>query len=253
MFASERQEKICEMLKEKGAVTTSELVRIFGVSDETIRRDLLDMERSSLIFRVHGGAISKGSMKPLHNLKTRNSEYTEEKRQLCKKALKYVAEGDIISVDTGSTAMIFAEALCNKFKKLTIVTHSVKVFEIVRELSDFEVILCGGNYLREEEAFFGELTRSTIEQLNTQKTFIFPSAVSMEFGLCEYMSELGQVQNQLIKSAEEVYVLADSSKFETKALYKVREMEKGFLYITDGKIKRELKSLYADNGIKIIY
>ena len=75
MFAQERQEKICEMLKNNGAVVTSDLVEIFGVSIETIRRDLLNLQQSGALIKVHGGAVSKNDIKPFSNLDERMEQF----------------------------------------------------------------------------------------------------------------------------------------------------------------------------------
>lgn len=111
MFAKERQHKIYSMLKEKSAVYTSALVEHFGVSIETIRRDLLEMEQNGLLIRVHGGAVLNSDMKPYMNLLDRNKMQVEQKNDLALNALKFISEGDIIGVDTGSTAISFAKAL----------------------------------------------------------------------------------------------------------------------------------------------
>ena len=86
MFAKERQDRIYEIVKNNGAVTTSALVKLFDVSIETVRRDLLEMERHGLLSRVHGGAVAIGEMKPYLNLNERNKEFTEQKRYLALKA-----------------------------------------------------------------------------------------------------------------------------------------------------------------------
>ena len=111
MFAKERQQKIYLILKEKNAVTTSALVELFGVSIETVRRDLLEMEQNGLLIRVHGGAVLNSDMKPYMNLPDRNKMQVEQKNDLALNALKFISEGDIIGVDTGSTAISFAKAL----------------------------------------------------------------------------------------------------------------------------------------------
>ena len=145
MFAKERQDKIYLMIQKKGAVTTSNLVECFGVSIETIRRDLLSMEQKGQLVRVHGGAVRKNDMNPFLDLQQRNKEYSEQKRELSLKAAEFVCDGDIIGIDAGSTVISFTEVLKEKFSKLTVVTHSLDVFEILRDHENFSVILCGGH------------------------------------------------------------------------------------------------------------
>lgn len=251
MFANERQNKILTLLKKSGAVSTSDLVRQFDVSIETIRRDLLYMENSGLLLRVHGGAVQKGTMQTFSDLKYRNHEHSKEKSNLSKKATEFISDGDIIGLDTGSTAILFAEEIKKTFSKLTVITHSLDVFNLLSGYKDFEIILCGGNFIPEERSFYGPLTASMIDSIHFKKVFLFPSAVSLKFGISDFSTELFQIQQHLLKSADEVYVLADSSKFEKNALMKLDDMRESYTYITDGNLPDDLKKLYKENNIKI--
>ena len=183
MLAKERQDKIYELIQRDGAVLTSQLVKEFGVSIETIRRDLLAMEQHGLLVRVHGGAVSKCEMKPYLELENRNREFLEQKRELSLRATNFIHEGDIICIDAGSTAISFAEAVRDKFSSLFVVTHSLDVFNILYNYKDFSVILLGGHFLKGENAFYGSLTLEMLDKLHMQKAFIFPTAVSLEFGI----------------------------------------------------------------------
>ena len=251
MFANERQDKNYDMIQNNGAVTTANLVDFFCVSIETIRRDLLAMEQDGRLTRVHGGAVAKTAMKPFKKLRERNKEFEKQKYELSLKAAEFISEGDIIGIDSGSTAISFTEVLKERFSKLTIVTHSMDIFEMLSDYKDFSVILCGGHYLREENAFYGELTLNMLNSLHIQKAFIFPSAVSLENGICDYQKHLYQIQKQLIKLSNEIYILADSSKFEKAALLKLSNMKPDYIYITDSSLQNEIVKLYKENNIKI--
>ncbi len=251
MLAHKRQDKIYDMIQHDGAVTTAKLVRFFEVSIETIRRDLLIMEQDGKLMRVHGGAVAKTGMKPYMELKQRHMEFKEQKCALSLKAAEFIADGDIIGVDCGSTAIYFAEVLKEKFTQLTVVTHSKDVFNILCNHKDFSVILCGGHYLRGENAFCGELTLNMLRSLHIQKSFIFPSAVSLEYGICDYQKDLYQVQKQMIVSSDKVHILADSSKFEKTGLLKLDLMKTEYVYITDSSLQDDVVKLYKENNIEI--
>lgn len=251
MFALERQNKIYEMLQKSGAVTTSGLVNDFGVSIETIRKDLLSMEQKGQLARVHGGAVIKNNMKSFSDLRQRNKEYSAQKEALALKATEFISDGDIIGIDSGSTAISLAEAIKERFSRLTVITHSHDVFNILCNHKEISVILCGGHYIPSENAFYGAITLATLSNLHMQKAFIFPSAISLNSGIFDFQNDLYQIQKQMIKSAEEIYILADSSKFEKKALLKISDVKTDYHYITDALLPKELKKLYEENNIKI--
>lgn len=247
MLAKERQDKINAILKKNGAVMTSDLVERFQVSVETVRRDLLLMEQKGILSRVHGGAVIVGEMEAFHDLDYRNQKYSVQKRELVATAASFVREGDYIGIDSGSTAILFAEALKDRYHNLTIVTHSMDVFEHLRDSRDFKIILCGGFYLREERAFYGSPTLDMLGGLHLQKAFIFPSAISLEFGICDFQPELFQVQKKMKSVSDSIFIAADSSKFEKKALLKLDDMRQEYTYITDSNLPSELKKIYAEN------
>ena len=251
LFAKERQDKIYELILKNNAVTVSNLVERFSVSIETVRRDLLDMEKAGLLSRVHGGAVAKTGMNGFSVLSQRNTEHGEQKKALSDKACEFINEGDIIAVDAGSTATFFAEALKENFTKLTVITHSLDVFNILNSQKEFSVILCGGHFIKEENSFFGPLTVNMYESLYAQKAFLFTSAVSLEHGICDFRQEFYDSQKALLNCADEIFVLADSSKFERKALLKLSDMKNEYIYITDSSLPQELKELYRENDIKI--
>ncbi len=251
MFAKERQDLIYEMILTNNAVTVSNLIEKFHVSVETVRRDLLEMEKNGLLTRVHGGAVAKNEMKHFSKLTERNLEHNSQKRELSLKACEFISEGDIIAVDAGSTAIFFAQALKEKFAKLTVITHSLDVFNILNSHKDFSVILCGGRFMREENTFYGPLVLNTLATVHAEKAFVFTSAVSLEHGICDYRQEFYEVQKALLNASDEIFILADSSKFEKTALLKLTEMKSDYIYITDSALPKELKELYKENGIKI--
>ena len=135
MLANRRHEIIVERIRTEGAVTASHLVEEFGVSLETVRRDLLLLEREGHLRRVHGGAVSLGAMKPYKPPQSRQQDFTDEKQQLCENAADLVQEGDYIAIGTGTTPVYFAQVLKQRFKKLTVVTYSYAVFAALSAFS----------------------------------------------------------------------------------------------------------------------
>jgi len=252
LFASERHNAIYQYLETHGSVSTKELEELFGVSLETIRRDLMTMEAGGMLQRVHGGAIRAGGLRPFLDLKTRLQSNNEGKRELCRNAMDLICEGDILAVDSGSTAITFAECLRDTFHSLTVITHSLDVFNLLRQKEGFRLILCAGHYFAKENAFYGPLCMEAISRLQAQKAFIFPSAVSMHHGLFDNWEELLPQQQAYIHQSENVFVLADSSKFECRQLLKIDDMSEAFTYVTDSGLSEALKETYQKNRFRVI-
>ncbi len=252
MLADERRSQIMEMLKKRPSITTSELTRFFQVSLETIRRDLEYMEGQGVLRRVHGGAVAVGRQLGYSSLTKRTASHQPEKRNLALTACSYIQEGDYIALDTGSTTFELANLLGERFRELTVLTHSLEVARILSEQPGIHTILAGGFYLREEKCFCGHLTLDMIRQLHVAKCFIAPSAVSLSFGASDHMQELIAVQRAFLGISDQVYMLVDSSKFETFAPLKICDLQPRFLCITDSGLPDEVLEAYKKASVNIV-
>ena len=252
LIANVRRDEICAILKKQQAVTTVSLAADFDVSIETIRKDLMILEKEGKLARVHGGAVAKSTAKPYMNLSGRMRSMQSEKTELSQLSASLVKNGDIIAIDAGSTAIEFISALMERFDTLTIVTHSMDVFQRGCGYKNFEIILCGGYYSKSENSFYGDFAEYTAGNLHVGKTFIFPSALSLKHGICDYSPELSRMQRKLIEAADDVIVAADSSKYEKSAFIKVADLNPGYFYIADSKLSENIKEIYRNNDIKII-
>ncbi|MBQ6824349.1 MAG: DeoR/GlpR transcriptional regulator [Clostridia bacterium] len=252
MLAKERQRCICELVNNNGSAESTELMELFQVSPETIRKDLLILERQGELTRVHGGAIKADAIKPFSAFQNRITENGGKKEVLAKKAADLIAEGDVIGIDTGSTALFLAAAIKERFNDLTVITHSMDIFNELHGVKNFKVILCGGQFLEDERAFCGALTLQMLESLHMKKVFVFPTGISLESGLTDYQENLLPIQKQYLRSAGEVFILADSSKYQKKALYRFSEMKRAFTYVTDDELPSEIRERYEEHHYKII-
>ena len=252
MLTSARRAAIAKMVKEESAVTVAKLLEMFDVSAETIRKDLLHLEKNNALVRVHGGAVQPQHAQPFRDFSLRLDEHRTEKRELSRLAVKLIAEYDSIAIDAGTTAIEFTEELMKRFHSLTVVTYSMDVFERLHAYKNYTVILCGGTYLEKERAFYGVFAGKVLDDIHVRKSFIFPSAISLKKGVYDYQPQILALQQRLIENSDEVIVLADSSKYEKNALYKVSDVNSQHIYVTDSALPKGVKQLYQENGTRII-
>lgn len=252
MFADERKTKIADMLKRRTSVTTAELTEEFGVSVETIRRDLEYMESRGLLKRVHGGAIAIRQLQNYTSLSGRRREHLPGKHSLALKACSYIEEGDFIALDAGSTSCELAALFGERFRTLTVLTHSLEVMKLLEEKENIRVVLAGGFYLPEEKCFCGHPALDMVSQFHVAKCFIAPAAVSLGFGISDHMWELVAMQRAFLEAADQAYILADSSKFETCAPLKISGFNPKFLCITDSGLSDEVLEAYKEASVDVV-
>ncbi len=252
MFPSERHTVILSKIEKENSVTVSELIDILGVSFETVRRDLFNLEKAGQLKRVHGGAISCATPKEFPVFSNRLTLNRENKDVLSQKAMNLISENDVIAIDSGSTSSSFAHALLNNFKKLTIITYSKEAIDVLAKNDAFDIISTGGRYLESEKAFYGAITTLSLENLNFEKAFIFPSAVSLEYGIQDFSYDIIDLQKLLMKKSKHAYILADSTKFEKTANFTLCKDISQYTFVTDNELSVSIKKIYGKNKIDII-
>lgn len=251
MFADERYHDILELLQKNGSVTVAELMELFGASPETVRRDLLYLESCRLLKRVHGGAMPVKKQKEVYKLSQRFKENAQEKSELSETAASLVCENDVIALDSGSTSAAFVSALKEKFHHLTVVTHSMHVFHALAE-TEFKTILLGGEYLKDEGAFYGYMTLDMIKNVHVSKAFLCPDAVSLTYGFFDQVHEFVPIQRALLEICDKAVFLADSSKFESTSVLKICDLSPEFIIVTDSKLSDEIYNMYREREIPIL-
>ncbi|MBQ8509566.1 MAG: DeoR/GlpR transcriptional regulator [Clostridia bacterium] len=253
MFANERYKAILTLLEAQQSVTVTELTERFGVSTETVRRDLAHLEAYNKLLRVHGGAMAIGD--PEHAfaaLAQRVDENVDKKRELCETAMRLIREKDVIAVDTGSTAIEFATILAKHFQELTVVTYSKDVLDILAEKSGFCLRAVGGDYVAAEHYYGGFIAEETLRRLHVSKCFIFPSTLSLRCGVAITIGELYNMYRGMIGISDHTYVLADSSKFESNAPIRICELDEVDAVVTDSALDRRVANLWREKGIELI-
>ncbi len=253
MLAKERHDQILRLLHENGAVQTGELCRRFGVAGETLRKDFMLLESKGLLMRTHGGAVTPQETVPLQHLEERQHSHLEQKHELCRLALRYIHDGDSIVVGCGSTGSVLAKILAKEsFHDLTVMTHSLEAWEILKGTPGIRLILTGGVFLPEENSLYGQEAIDTIESHHFSVYFLCPSGISMSFGISDYIPEIHPLQRAYMRQASRTVVLADSSKFEKNAHLRICPLSPAYTLVTDSALDPEIRSRYLEAGLDLI-
>ncbi|MBE1445087.1 DeoR/GlpR family transcriptional regulator of sugar metabolism [Paenibacillus sp. OAS669] len=254
MFVQQRHQAIIQKINKEKSVVVSDLIEMFGVSFETVRRDLEFLEKEGFLKRVHGGAILADiDYKKEQPLTFRETKFVEEKKQLVELATRYVEEGQSIALDVSTTNTEFARALKRKFERLTIITNSLPIANELVEMPNYTIILTGGVLRNQERGVVGELAEAFVSQFHADLFFMSVSGISLEEGITDY--GIGEIQLKKImhKNAKRTIALADSSKFEVVSLIKVCAIDEVERIVTDSLIDPEIVEKYANSGISIVF
>ena len=160
MLAEQRYQKIISLMQTDGSVKVADLKKKMGVSPETVRRDLENMESQGLIRRTRGGAfladkedLSGERTIQYQNFSARERENLENKVEIAEFAVRFIKEGQSIALDSGTTAYELARVIKRTFHSLTVVTNSIAILNELADAKGITLIATGGVYRPEELAF----------------------------------------------------------------------------------------------------
>lgn len=252
MAARERKESILLYLKQHKKANIQELTEEFHVTGATIRADLRELEKSGLIIRTHGGAVlNHDKIEKESQLALRHEIYVGEKRRIGKKALDFVEEGDVILIDSGTTAAEFASGLIS-FQNLKVVTNDLSIAMELQKSSNIQLILIGGNVRNGFECTIGAFGTEFLQQISVDKVFIVPNALSITQGITAPYEENAAMKKAMMKTAAKRYLLCDSSKIGKKTFCKFAELKEFLCLITDDGISKEDISAIENQGTEVI-
>jgi len=246
----ERRKTILEILEVDEKVKVSSVEKILNVSGETIRRDLERLEKEGLVKKVYGGAVkAKNSVEPPFDQKTAMN--TKEKREICRLAAGLVEDGDVIFIGHGSTAYEIVRFLNGK-KNVTIVTPSVPVLLLAMEGFHGKTIFIGGEYEAEQKFTSGPLAEMMLNELKADKAFVAAGGVSINDGISDYDLHGASNSKKMIQRAEDVIVLADSSKFGRTTFAKICSLSDVSMIITDRHCPEQWKKKLSDHKVELL-
>ncbi len=216
---SDRRTQILMELRWKPHVRVSELAEQFGVSTETIRRDLQEMNEARELDRAHGGASARiPENQP--SLDERQTSRVEERERIARFAVRQIADGASLMIDAGASTIALARCLAVADLNLKVVTNSLPVAMILGPAPKIYLRLCPGDLLAPEAAVIGPDTSAYIARHNVDCCFLGASAASDQ-GISEAIPGFAEVKRAMMAQAARSVFLIDHSKLGRNELDRV--------------------------------
>src|SRR5580700_4205954 len=250
MLTEERQRAILEIMRREGRVLVVDLAKQFHTSQVTIRKDLEILHVKGRVHRTHGGALParEGALED-PTLREKEKLHRKEKLQIAAAAVRMVAEGQVVILDSGTTTTAIARALRN-FQNLTIITNAVN---IAAELAGtaVEVILTGGTLRKNSFSLVGPIAEETLRRLSADLLFLGVDGFDVHFGLSTPNLLEAKVNRAMMDVARIVVAACDSSKFGRRSLSSIAPLSAVHHLITDGGIPKGDIAALKKTGIQI--
>jgi DeoR/GlpR family transcriptional regulator of sugar metabolism len=250
MLASERQDRILDMLLKSRAVSTARAAKVLAVTEETVRRDFEKLEADGRLYREHGGAVRVNDSRRDLPLDSRELANVAEKTAIARIARAQIQKGETVFFDASSTVFQLAGLLTDL--EVTILTTGLKVaIELARQPA-VEVILLGGVVNHGSLSCQGTLTDQILESYHLQKVFISCRGVDAERGLSEANAEQAGLRRKIIKLSDQTIVLADHTKMGLKSSYFFAGLEEVDTLITDRPPEQQVRQTLRKAGGKLL-
>ena len=245
-----RLDRLNEMeafILQKGSASLEEIRESFGMSTNTIRRDINELIRRGHIRKVYGGVTAVSSENPLP-ISYRSSRNREGKAAIGRLAAEFVRDGDMIFLDSGSTVLSLLSHLKER-QDVTIVTHNLSAMAETVKYPNLRLIALGGMYSAPTSSFVGITTETELTRYNFSTVFIAATGVSLEKGLTNTTFVEAEIKRKVVENADRVVLLADHSKFGYASTISFLPFEELYAVVTDRPLAKEYLDVIEKHNI----
>lgn len=228
---TDRQARIVEIVSQQGFATIETLARDFGVSTQSVRRDIIKLDADGVLQRFHGGVGVRETSVRMDYAQKRTVA-TDAKRRIADKTAALIHEGSVVFLDVGTTVEAVALALTKK-RQLRIFTSSLPVATILAGNPGIEVFVLGGFMRAVDGSVVGESTLATLARFRFDFAVIGFSGVDRDGTPMDYDPEKVAIKQAAIDRSHRSLVVGDSSKFRKSAVVRMEMVSKSVTFVTD--------------------
>lgn len=250
MIRDERISKMKAYINAQQYVSMGELMTKFNISKATVRRDLEALAQKEEICLLRGGARKKEDVNRELMYSEKLGRNREEKKRISQSAAEMIQEGQTIFVDTGVTTREMIPYLC-EMRNVHVVTNDIWIATHISTNTDIKVSVPGGNIRRGYYTIKGYEAEQFLSNLYVDVAFISTDAVDRRFGCSITNNDEVYIKQKMILNSAKSVIIADHSKFETVASWKVCNIEDIDLYITGVEMLQEEVANYKKMNIHV--
>jgi DeoR family glycerol-3-phosphate regulon repressor len=244
--ADERRREILARVRTRRSVKVGALSAELGVTPETIRTDLVELDEQGLVQRVHGGATAVPNQETAYE--RRRHLHTEAKQAIASAAIELTTTAKTVYIDYGTTAFHFAQLLAAADPSITVVTNSLPTVNALLPCSNLEIVMPGGHVRRNENSLDGPITDSAISRLFFDVGFFGCAGIAASSGVTNYHFAESAVSSLAMSHCQTVVLLADESKIGQTATVQMTTLEMVDHLVTDTPPDDEFRAALEDAG-----
>ena len=247
---SQRIEQMEAYILEHKTVTLDRLCEEFGVSKNTVRRDLEVLLENRRFKKIYGG-VTVEEFKELVSFGERNIARLPEKQRIARRAADLVEDGDVIFIDSGTTTLHLIECLGER-KNVTVVTNNIETILRAIPMENLTLIALPGTLNRKTLSFTGLNSVQLLQQFNIRRAFMAATGFSIERGVTNSSPLESDIKRTAVARSQQVYLLADSAQHGAAALTTYCRLEELDGLVTDRPLPQEAQDFLAAHGVELL-
>ena len=252
MLPIERRNEILQKLMLDGKVVVGELAEKYGVTEETIRRDLERLETDGYAKKTYGGAVRNDSVTGELPYTVRKQTNVSGKKYIAEIIGSLIEDGDSLLLDSSTTALFTVKSIFSK-ENLTIITNSVEILRDLPQAHSWNVISTGGFYRSESMAFYGNAAEEFVDQYCVDYAVISCKGLDMDKGITDTREAFARLKSSFIKSARKVILAVDHTKFDKVSFIRFGDLYDVDIVVTDEEPSDSWKLFFSERNIELIY
>ncbi|MBR5451854.1 MAG: DeoR/GlpR transcriptional regulator [Clostridia bacterium] len=252
MLAIERRSAILSKLVVEGKVLVSDLSREFGVTEETIRRDLEKLDKDGLVHKTYGGAVKAENINLDLPFQVRKQKNVDMKQHIAAVIASTINDGAYLMLDSSTTALCVIKHIMNR-KDITIITNSIEILIELCNKSDWNIISTGGALKQGGLSLVGYQAEKMLSGFHVDMAICSCKGIDAEVGVTDSNERDSAVKTAMFQSAKKRVLAVDSTKFDKASFVKVCDLSYVDTVVTDIEPDQIWLNRFADNNVEILY
>lgn len=252
MLPIERRNEILQKLMLDGKVVVSELAEKYGVTEETIRRDLERLEADGYAKKTYGGAVRNDSMTGELPYTVRKQTNVSGKKYIAEIIGSLIHDGDSLLLDASTTALFTVKSIFSK-ENLTLITNSVEILLDLPQGHNWNIISTGGFYRSESMAFYGNAAEEKVRNYHADYAILSCKGMDIEKGISDTREQFAELKKTFFGSARKVILAIDHTKFDKVSFVNFGRLDDIDIVVTDVEPDDRWKRIFEEKGIELIY
>lgn len=250
LLAPERRARILDLVRHNKSVLVKDLCAQFGVTGETIRKDLSLLEQEGALIKTYGGAYIQDGVKNEIDASIRAGLFPEAKNAIGARCAALIEEGDTVFLDESTTCLAVARHLLSL--DITVVTNSLAIAQTFAEGGRGRLLLSGGELDRKNRCFVGGSAEGFLSRYHMDKSFVSCRGADRAAGVTDGSAVNGRIRAMMLQRAKKRFLVLDHTKLDKTNFFQICTFEDIDAVVVDAFPDAGWRDFFRQRGVQVM-